>query len=47
MVVEAVQLGVPGGAELPTPGAVLDTLLGEYLLTLEYWRSWSISSSGD
>ena len=39
----AVQLEVPGFAELPTPGAVLDTLLGEYLLTAEYWRSWLVS----
>ena len=39
----AVRLGVPGFTELPTPGAVLDTLLGEYLLTVEYWRSWVVS----
>ena len=39
----AVRLGVPGLAELPTPGAVLDTLVGEYLLTEAYWRSWVVS----
>ena len=39
----AVRYEVPGFAELPTPGAVLDTLVGEYLLTEEYWRSWRVS----
>ena len=39
----AVRFEVPGFAELPTPGAVLDTLAGEYLFTIEYWRSWRVS----